>query len=107
MNNQSPIVEGHKTIDAMVRIYCHDHHETTADLCAACAELLVYAHERLDKCPSGEDKPNCSDCTVHCYRPDMRERISAVMRYAGPRMLFRHPVMALRHLARGFRNKSS
>jgi hypothetical protein len=28
----------------------------------------------------------------------MRARIRAVMRYAGPRMLFRHPVLAFFHL---------
>ena len=27
----------------------------------------------------------------------MRTRIKEVMRYAGPRMLFRHPVLALLH----------
>ncbi|MDR2525428.1 MAG: nitrous oxide-stimulated promoter family protein, partial [Oscillospiraceae bacterium] len=32
-----------------------------------------------------------------CYRADMREKIRAVMRYAGPRMLLHHPVMAIRH----------
>ena len=30
--------------------------------------------------------------------PQMRERIRAVMRYAGPRMITRHPVAAVRHL---------
>ena len=45
-----------------------------------------------------EEKTFCSNCTVHCYRPEMRERIRTVMRYAGPRMLFHHPVMAIRHM---------
>ena len=45
----------------------------------------------------GPDKPVCSKCPVHCYRPELRERIRGVMRYAGPRMLYRHPVLALRH----------
>jgi hypothetical protein len=30
----------------------------------------------------------------------MRARIQTVMRYAGPRMLWRHPVLALRHFVR-------
>jgi hypothetical protein len=33
----------------------------------------------------------------------MRERVTAVMRYAGPRMLLRHPWLALRHLLDGLR----
>jgi hypothetical protein len=40
----------------------------------------------------------CAKCPVHCYRPELRERIRAVMRYAGPRMLFRHPRLAILHL---------
>ena len=31
----------------------------------------------------------------------MRERVRAVMRYSGPRMLTRHPVLAVAHLADG------
>lgn len=28
----------------------------------------------------------------------MREKIRAVMRFSGPRMMFHHPVMAVRHV---------
>ncbi|MDI9444206.1 MAG: nitrous oxide-stimulated promoter family protein [Planctomycetota bacterium] len=28
----------------------------------------------------------------------MRQRVKEVMQYAGPRMLLRHPVLAVRHL---------
>jgi len=35
---------------------------------------------------------------VHCYKPEMRERIRGVMRFAGPRMALRHPLLAVRHL---------
>lgn len=99
------ISRGHKTIEAMIRIYCHDHHDTRGTLCETCQELLDYARQRLDKCPFGEDKPTCSKCTIHCYKPDMRERITAVMRYAGPRMMSRHPVLAMHHLLDGLRKK--
>lgn len=68
------------------------------DLCPECAELEAYAHARSERCPFMEEKTFCSNCTVHCYRPEMRERIRTVMRYAGPRMLFHHPVMAIRHM---------
>ena len=37
-------------------------------------------------------------CPVHCYEAAMRERVRQVMRYAGPRMLLRHPILALLHL---------
>ena len=81
----------------MVRIYCRDHHGKRDGLCPECASLLEYSTGRLDRCPYGDAKPTCAECPVHCYRPTSREQIRAVMRYAGPRMLLRHPILALRH----------
>lgn len=87
-----------KTINAMVRIYCHNHHKTSDDLCADCLTLQDYAHSRLDACPFNDEKPACNKCTVHCYSSKMKERIIEIMRYAGPRMIFKHPILSLRHL---------
>lgn len=75
------------------------------DFCPECAELEAYAHARSERCPFMEEKTFCSNCTVHCYRPEMRERIRTVMRYAGPRMLFHHPVMAIRHMIESQRER--
>lgn len=61
-------------------------------------ELLRYAHARLDHCPFGEKKSACKECTVHCYKPVMRERMRQVMRFSGPRMLLYAPWQAIRHL---------
>ena len=69
------------------------------------AELLAYARARLSRCPYQEGKTTCARCPVHCYRPAMRARIRRVMRYAGPRMLTRHPLLALRHLIDGLRKE--
>lgn len=85
------------TIDAMVRVYCRDHHGRRRGLCEECAWLRDYAHRRLQACPFQEEKPVCNHCVVHCYSRSMRERVRAVMRYAGPRMPLRHPWLALRH----------
>lgn len=52
-----------------------------------------------------EVKTFCSNCPVHCYRPEMRERIRQVMRDSGPRMLFHHPAAAIRHLVETRREK--
>ncbi len=92
-----------RTVAAMVGMYCRGHHGTRGALCDGCAELLAYAHGRLDRCRFGEGKATCGRCTVHCYRPEMRERIRAVMRWSGPRMLLRHPLMAVRHAVDGRR----
>ena len=92
-----------QTVRAMIGIYCRAHHGSASELCADCAQLLAYAEERIAKCPFGVDKPVCNHCTVHCYQPAMREEIQRVMRYAGPRMLGRHPLLAIRHLIRSRR----
>jgi hypothetical protein len=93
-----------RTVAAMVRIYCRGHHWAPEMPCADCRELLDYATCRLDRCPFGEEKSTCADCPIHCYKPAMRERVREIMRYAGPRMLLRHPVLAIRHLIDGRRS---
>ena len=88
-----------RTIEAMIAIRCAAlHGGRRSRLCAECAELDAYARLRLDRCPFGPEKPTCANCQVHCYRPEMRERVREVMRFAGPRMLARHPWLALMHL---------
>lgn len=89
-----------RTVAAMIRIYCRAHHGAAKELCEDCAGLLAYARERIEKCPFGDSKPVCNKCTVHCYKPELRGQIKTVMRFAGSRMLLRHPVLAIRHLVR-------
>jgi hypothetical protein len=91
------------TIRAMVRIHCRDLHATRAGLCGECQALMDYATRRVDRCVFGESKPTCAHCKVHCYNAEMRERVRAVMRYAGPRMLWRHPILAIAHMISGRR----
>jgi hypothetical protein len=86
-----------KTVQAMIEMYCADHHGA-GGLCQECAELADYADRRLDLCPYGPDKPTCTNCPIHCYRPEPREKMREVMRYAGPRMLRKHPYLAVMHL---------
>lgn len=90
-----------ETVEIMIRLFCHQQHHQENGLCPECQELLAYAHKRVDSCKFGVQKPTCAKCTVHCYKPSMRERIIAVMRYSGPRMILHHPVSAVRHLLDG------
>jgi hypothetical protein len=92
-----------QTIAAMIRCYCEGHHHVGTDLCPECRELLDYATVRLERCRFGDEKPVCVKCPVHCYQRARREQVKAVMRYAGPRMLWRHPILSLRHWVDGFR----
>lgn len=94
-----------KTMRHMLAIYCAGRHGQREGLCDGCRSLLDYAMERIDRCPYGGRKPACNACPIHCYRSCEREEIRRVMRYAGPRMLFRHPVLALLHLLDGVRGK--
>lgn len=91
------------TVRAMIRLSCSARHGTGSGLCDACRELQAYADARLDRCPFQAGKPTCANCLIHCYKPEMRERIREVMRYAGPRMLRRHPILAVRHILDGRR----
>ena len=88
-----------KTLQAMMHLYCRGHrHGCEERLCPHCTALLRYAARRLERCVFGDAKPNCADCRVHCYRADMREQIRQVMRWAGPRMLLRHPILSVAHM---------
>ena len=95
----------HRTMERMVAIYCRDHHEsspgepTRGNLCQDCREFLAYSEKRLAKCPYGPRKPICAKCPIHCYRHARREQARKIMRYAGPRMMTRHPYLALMHVA--------
>ena len=85
-----------ETVDCMIGIYCRGVHGTKrGELCEACCQLQAYADLRTEKCPFMETKTFCSACTVH------RE----LMKYAGPRMLFVHPLLAIRHVHITLRNK--
>lgn len=93
------IKEEKAVVEQMIRLYCRKH-EGHARLCPGCMELLAYAHRRLDRCRYGAHKPTCRKCPVHCYRPDMKEKIRTVMRWSGPRMMLCHPLASIRHLLR-------
>lgn len=82
----------------MIRVYCRGKHKHKKGLCPQCEELQEYAWTRTDKCPFMKTKTFCSACKVHCYIPEMREKVKEVMKYAGPRMLLYHPWTAIKHM---------
>lgn len=94
-----------ETVSQMIAIYCKKKHGTKKGLCPDCEALDAYARLRSDKCPFMETKTFCSNCKVHCYKPEMREKIREVMRFSGPRMIFVHPVMAVRHVIESKKEK--
>jgi hypothetical protein len=96
-----------QVVSKMIDMYCHKKHKTKGEICADCKALKDYAQLRSSKCPFMETKTFCSNCKVHCYKPQMREKIREVMRFSGPRMIFYHPVMAVSHLIESGKEKNS
>lgn len=92
-------------VSQMITLYCKKQHKTKNGLCAACAALDAYAKQRSEACPFMETKTFCSNCPVHCYKPQMRESIRDVMRFSGPRMILYHPILAIRHVIETKREK--
>lgn len=98
MKKKTSRIEKEKlVVKEMIELYCKKK-EKNKELCEECKSLLDYAYKRLDYCKFGEYKSSCQKCPIHCYKKDMRERMRQVMRFSGPRMLFYHPVAALKHL---------
>ncbi|MBF0498825.1 MAG: nitrous oxide-stimulated promoter family protein [Candidatus Riflebacteria bacterium] len=107
----------YRTIAAMIQIYCdHGHnrpetcqdkpsHEKNSRLCKTCFELKNIARTRLSRCPFGSDKPTCANCKIHCYSVESRKAVREVMRFAGPRLLFVRPLLALMHIIDGIRHR--
>ena len=101
-----------RVVSLMISLYCRKKHGNfwksyrgNSSLCAECAELDRYVRQQTDRCPVIATKTFCSNCRVHCYTPEMRERIKTVMRFSGPRMLFYHPIKAIRHVIESKREK--
>jgi len=95
-----------RTVGIMVKMYCNHNHGKKGSICSECNELIEFANERIEKCVFQNNKPVCSECQIHCYRQEMRDKIKVVMRFAGPRMIFLHPIIGIRHLIdkRRFKN---
>jgi hypothetical protein len=90
------------TIKIMIGMFCRDNHGVNI-LCNECSILQEYALKRLELCPFQEGKTTCARCPVHCYKKEMREKIRKVMRYSGPRMLPRYPMISVMHIIDGIR----
>ncbi len=94
-----------EVIETMIRIYCKKKHGYKKELCSDCQELFDYALFRQSKCPFKDEKPFCSNCKIHCYKPDMKEKIKDVMRFSGPRMVLYHPIVAIKHVLQSHSEK--
>ena len=85
------------TVRHMIELWCRKRHGKET-LCEECSGLLKYAITRLENCRFGNAKTKCHKCPIHCYKPEMREKIRRVMKYSGPRMIFHHPAEAFKYI---------
>lgn len=90
MNTDKKRAHEIQIITEMIDLYAEKHHQN-------CNDLKQYAIKRTTLCPFMEKKTFCSACKVHCYSIDYRSEIRKVMRYSGPRLLFRHPKLVIAH----------
>jgi hypothetical protein len=96
--SKTRIAREHETISVMIGMYCRHRHQSNGYLCDDCLHLDEYSDKRIQNCRFGDQKPVCTKCPVHCYKPEMREQIREVMRYSGPRMIKDHPYLAIMHI---------
>ena len=96
-----------RTVSQMISLYCAGHHAKEGAvetgyageaMCSECKMLDDYCVLRTERCRSMATKTSCDKCGNQCYAAAQKEKVREVMRYAGPRMLRKHPVAAVRHL---------
>jgi hypothetical protein len=107
-----PQIEREKlTIRHMIEIYCRGQRPSATGICEDCGEVIRYAHDRIGECPYvAQSKPACGLCRSNCFTPEMHRRFALIMRYAGPRMMVRHPILTVAHIwdaVKGNRNRKS
>lgn len=96
-----------KTLEAMIKLYCRESHNSAQAMCDNCEELFDYTCQRIDNCILGNKKTTCAKCPIHCFKPEYKDRIRKVMRYSGPKMIYRHPVLAIYHLLDSKRRRTN
>ena len=84
-----------KILEKFIQVYCDTKHkalekteENGINLCEECWDTLNYAVKRREVCPL-DPKPTCKNCEIHCYEPNMRQRIREIMRHSGMHMIRR------------------
>jgi Nitrous oxide-stimulated promoter len=95
-----------RTIRTMIQIYCRGHRHIASGICSECGKLLQYALHQIDSCPYERSrKPACGLCRTNCFSAEMHKRFHKIMRYAGPRMMMRHPILSMAHFIDAVRSK--
>lgn len=95
-----------RLLSCMVAYYCRKNHGNRVRLCPECADVDRFIRQRCH-CPRQEATRLCRSCPAQCGRPELKEKLRRMVRYACPRMLFRHPVTVSRYVAAARREKKA
>lgn len=91
-------------VEKMIRIYCRKKHKSI-ELYEECQKLSDYTKQRTQHCPFIEVKTFCASCKVHCYKPQMRDKIKEVMKFSGKYLIFYYPKEVFLHIIDTIKHK--
>src|SRR5512133_3904857 len=95
-----------KILASFIHLYCSSHHDrkegeltpipeqlssrgnSIVALCPDCTALLEHGIRKRGLCPL-DPKPSCRKCRIHCYSPEYRQKIRAIMVFSGRKMLLK------------------
>lgn len=63
-------------------------------ICEACKAMIEDVFRHSERCPHSLYKTFCHECPTPWYSPQKLEAIVPVMHYAGPRLIFSHPLLS-------------
>ena len=69
-------------------------------------ELIMKAFSHTDRCPHSFFKTFCHQCPTTCYKLTDLERIEPIMKYAGRKIMIKHPIMGLKFVINLIRSKN-
>ena len=59
-------------------------------------ELVMKAFRHAERCPHSFYKTFCHQCPTTCYKLTDLEQIEPIMKYAGRKIMMKHPIMGLK-----------
>lgn len=59
-------------------------------------ELVMKAFRHIERCPHSFYKTFCHQCPTTCYKASDLEQIEPIMKYAGRKIMMKHPLIGLR-----------
>jgi len=79
--------------NAMITMYCKQHHVYQGKVCRECERLQQMASRKLAFCESSVDKPTCISCVSSCYTPVVARQAKTIYRWGRLRVWLRHPIL--------------